>query len=241
MMPRTYCALRRPPQRIVLAARPRLRRTPWTLVVGVLLGASHASLAHARHVHTQQSAAWTRPRDAGSLGARIVAFARDHEGQSVSTGECAALADAALQNAGAHDASFYGDITDDADYVWGRNIALKDVRPGDILQFRNYSITTTVQTTWQFPDGHTETSASWLINQRPHHTAIVARNLGATLAILEQNAPPAGRAVQEITLPVTSAAYVNATNDGVPATVRTTVQVNGEIRAYRPQPASTRS
>jgi hypothetical protein len=66
----------------------------------------------------------------------------------------------------------------------------------------------------------------------------VERNLGTSLAVLEQNAPPAGRAVQELALPVTSMRYTNTTNDGVPATVLTTVQVDGEIRVYRPQRAT---
>jgi hypothetical protein len=216
----------------------------------------HAQQTHAQQLRTQQSSLLARsrvvgrqtshrarlaaPRPTDALGARIVAFALGHQGQSVSTGECAALADEALRNAGARDASSYGEITEDADYVWGRNVALKDARPGDILQFRNYSITTTVQTTWQFPDGHTETGANWLVSQRPHHTAIVERNLGTTLAILEQNAPPAGRAVQEFALPITSMTSVNTTNDGVPAIVKTTVQVDGEIRVYRPQPLSAK-
>jgi hypothetical protein len=185
--------------------------------------------------HTVRRARPAALSGADALGRRIVAFARQHRGQSVSTGECAALVEAALQSAGARDAASYGEITEDADYVWGRNIALKDARPGDILQFRNYSITTTVQTTWQFPDGHTETAQNWLVSERPHHSAIVERNFGTRLAILEQNAPPAGRAVQELTLPVASMSYLNTTNDGVPAVVRTTVKVEGEIRVYRPQ------
>jgi hypothetical protein len=219
-----------------------------TLAAALLLGAAQVHPAHGQQAATARSRAAVRhsnhhgrpatPSAADALGARIVAFAQQRRGQSVSTGECAALADAALQNAGARDAASYGEITEDADYVWGRNVALKDARPGDILQFRNYSVTTTVQTTWQFPDGHTETAQNWLVSQRPHHTAIVERNLGTSLAVLEQNAPPAGRAVQELALPVTSMRYTNTTNDGVPATVLTTVQVDGEIRVYRPQRAT---
>ena len=86
----------------------------------------------------------------GKLGAAVVACARAHLGKKVGDGECFALADKALGHAGAKSAAGYSEITDNADYIWGNTVDLKDIAPGDILQFREFDIDTRTDTTTDF-------------------------------------------------------------------------------------------
>jgi hypothetical protein len=62
-------------------------------------------------------------------------------GPPVLPGQCTALADEALRNAGGRSAADFGRRTEDGDYIWGTAVSLSDVRPGDILQFRDYHYT----------------------------------------------------------------------------------------------------
>jgi hypothetical protein len=165
-----------------------------------------------------------------SLGARVVAFARSQEGRQVGDGECTDLADQALQHNGARTTPAYTNpnAAEDGDYTWGRLVSLRDARPGDILQFRDFNITTTVNR------GMAE---STMIDQRDHHTAIVEQNLGNMLVVLEQNAPPMGRVVQRTRIPLTSMTYSGDPSGNAVGVATTTVQIEGTIKAYRPEPA----
>src|SRR5215510_5626926 len=73
-----------------------------------------------------------------SIADQIISYPRQRYNQRVGDGECFTLVNQALRNAGAHSADHFGQVTPDADYVWGTSIALADVRPGDVIQFRNY-------------------------------------------------------------------------------------------------------
>src|SRR5262245_58631889 len=57
-----------------------------------------------------------------SMADRIVAYARRQRGDRVGDGQCFAFADRALRQADARSARDYGDITPDADYVWGTSV-----------------------------------------------------------------------------------------------------------------------
>lgn len=243
MLDRTYSSIRRNTPSQSAFRRPGCVAAALAIVLGAWpLAAPQARQAAQPHHRAAPKPAKRRGRPAVAsaadiLGARIVAYALQHQGQSVGTGQCAALADAALRQAGARSADSYGDIDANTDYIWGRRVALRDARPGDILQFRNYNITTELQTTRQYPDGRRESTQTWAVSSRPHHTAIVERNLGGSLLILEQNAPPSGSEVQEHSLPVAPSAYSTVQQGSVPSLVTTTIQVNGEIAVYRPQAA----
>lgn len=116
-----------------------------------------------------------------SLGERVVQFAVSQLGQVVPNGECFALVDRALRTAGARSAADYGPVTGDVDYVWGQPVTLDQARPGDILQFRNFS-STVASDTGSEQEETTE--------ERRHHSAILERNRGeGEFAVLEQNAP----------------------------------------------------
>src|SRR5258706_7449713 len=123
-------------------------------------------------------------------------------GKQVGSGECYDLADRALGKSGAQSAPDYGEITDDADYQWGESVDdAKDAQPGDIVQFRDYEVTTTVVTvtrTTKADGSYTEqTQTEDKTVKRPHHTAVInASNAGGGVDVREQNAPPSGKKVQ---------------------------------------------
>jgi hypothetical protein len=82
----------------------------------------------------------------------------------------------------------------DDDYVWGTAIAVGAAIPGDILQFRNHIVTTTVITKVTLEDGSGTIETKQSTMKRPHQTAIVAENRGAFgLVVFEQNVEPAGK------------------------------------------------
>ena len=128
-----------------------------------------------------------------SMGDRIVAFCKHHKGKRVGSGECSALAEAAMQSAGAQphgwgDRSRGEDERVD-DYNWGKLTyslerdgtnfkstgQFKSVRPGDIIQYRD------VELAGQSDDGRYKATAK-------HHTAIVSGVEGdGMLRIYHQN------------------------------------------------------
>jgi hypothetical protein len=132
--------------------------------------------------------------DAAGLGDRVVAFCKQHKGELVGKGECSNLAEAALEAAGAKQRGPRDprgdDVGLDGDYVWGklvlvleadgRNLKatgqIKDVRPGDIIQFRD------AQLAGVRGDGRYTMTAT-------HHTAIVSgiQNNGMVLKVYQQN------------------------------------------------------
>ncbi len=159
-----------------------------------------------------------------SMGAQIVSFPRRHMAHRVGDGECFALADQALRHAGAQSADHYGAVTPDADYVWGTEVSLSEVRPGDVVQFRDYRYNREVDT--QKGDG----SETFVTDsqERPHHTAIVERvEANGAVTVLEQNAPSGSPVVR------TRLFFVGGTSTSGHKT--TTITVQGTFRFYRAQ------
>lgn len=182
-----------------------------------------------------------------SMNQSVITWARGRLGQQVGRGECWDLADQALRQAGAHSSD---STQSDADYKWGADVKLADVIPGDVLQFRDYSITTTTTTTTTFPDGSSVVEEEVATVGRPHHTALVDGNSGSGwITILEQNVPPKGKRVQSYKLatrgstswPADKHKSVKHPKTGklVLANVATeiTIEVSGTIWAYRPEAA----
>jgi hypothetical protein len=164
-------------------------------------------------------------RSAVNISEQVVAFARRHRGEQVGDGECFALADDALRAAGGKSAADYGEVTRDADYVWGTAVSLSDVQPGDVVQLRDYRYDRRVDI--EHPDG----SSEWQEDEqeRDHHTAVVER-VGANgeLTVLEQNVE--GRRI----VIRTTLFFSNRQDTGGGRT--TTIRVSGTFRFYRPQP-----
>jgi hypothetical protein len=163
-------------------------------------------------------------QSAPSIADRILSFVRRQQGQRYGNGECFTLTDAALGGAGARSARDYGTVTPNADYVWGDSVNLSELRPGDVIQFRDYSyerVTVTEDDSGTTTDEHAE--------DRPHHTAVV-QSVGANGAVTvwEQNSPP-GSAVRRTTLYFTG----GTSEDG---NTTTRIRVSGSFWFYRPQP-----
>lgn len=110
----------------------------------------------------------------------VLDFAKQSVGTKVGSGECYDLADHALKASGAKNAADHGKITTDGDYVWGREVPLGDVKPGDVIQFRDY----------KFDKRTDKTDGSWNSEngKRPHHTAVVESiNDQGVAVVIEQN------------------------------------------------------
>jgi hypothetical protein len=161
-----------------------------------------------------------------ALGEGVVSYASRHLGHHVPNGQCFALADAALREVGARSAADYGEILPDGDYIWGVEVSLANLRPGDIVQFRDYRCTVTTVTR---TDSATDTDEQ--VQERRHHTAIVERvGSEGDVTVLEQNSP-SGSPVVRMPLFFRS----GRTESGGRTT---TVAVNGTLWFYRPQPRS---
>jgi hypothetical protein len=155
----------------------------------------------------------------------------------VGDGECTTLVQQALVGAGARTAESFGEVTPDADYIWGTPVNIADAKPGDILQFRHYHVSRQVFTVQRMPDGEVSQTQSADFDEREHHTAIVEQNFGGTISVLEQNVDPGGRVVQRGRVETASRTYTQvdpASGDQV----TTVVSVEGDVLAYRPQKAA---
>lgn len=159
-----------------------------------------------------------------SMADQIVSFPRQRMAQQVGDGQCFALADRALRNAGAKSAGDFGTVVPDADYVWGTQINLSDVRPGDIIQLRDYRYDREIET--RSPDGSSATNTDF--QTRPHHTAVVERVDGnGAMTVLEQNAPEGS--------PVTRHQLFFSDSTTSSGNRTTTITVQGTFWFYRPQ------
>jgi hypothetical protein len=157
-----------------------------------------------------------------SMADQIVGYPRRHYGNHVGDGQCFTLADRALRGAGARSAADFGQVTPDANYVWGTSVALGDVRPGDIVQFRDYHYLKRV-------DIEDDSGSSFHEEEggRPHHTAIVERVDGnGAITVLEQNFE--GSPVRRSQLFFTSGTTTSGNQ-------KTTITVIGTFWFYRPQ------
>jgi hypothetical protein len=133
---------------------------------------------------------------AEDLGPQVAKFAQEQLGKKVGDGQCSTLAAAAVKAAGGRHVSTLGPTGKDANFVWGRRIvtltpksdSAKDVKPGDIIQFRDVAFTKKEKTTAE--DGSWKTWNSDL--SLPHHTAIVRAVKDNFLEVLHQNYGPEG-------------------------------------------------
>jgi hypothetical protein len=130
------------------------------------------------------------------LGDRVVDYCKQHRGKRVGNGACTILAMAALQSAGANlrgpDDPKGGNRGRDGGFNWGELVfvlerdgaefkttgEVKDVRPGDIIQFTNTTLS-----------GPVDDYTSYTMSAR-HHTAIVSgvQENGTVLKIYHQGA-----------------------------------------------------
>lgn len=145
--------------------------------------------------------------------------------------DCFALVDEVLKSHGAKSAADFGTVTPTADYVWGVEVKLKDIQPGDILQFRDHSVTVRTQTLGEFK---WETTSEQGPSKRPHHTAIVVevRNDGSVV-VVEQNVKPKPDRVTQNVIPWLEEGE-ETKRDSIKE--RRIITVKGTAKAYRPVP-----
>lgn len=181
-----------------------------------------------------------------SINQKVVAFAHGKLKKRVGRGECWDLADQALRHAGARSSTTTGA---NDDYQWGSEISVIAAMPGDVLQFRDYVVTTTTVTKSMWTNGSVSTATEEVVAKRPHHTAIVVAVAPGVLTVFEQHVKPGGPHVQQHTLPiragttVTTEHKVAKTASGALMAAKivktVTVSISGKVWAYHPQPAST--
>jgi hypothetical protein len=153
-------------------------------IVAVLLAAGLSAPA-------QQSKKGKAKEEKLPLNEAVVAFCKANLNKQVGDGECAALASAALKEAGAKPHREFPDSPNEGDYVWGEFVfgmeikngkgslegAVTKVRPGDIIQYRDAKFA------GRRPGGGTYSASA------PHHTAVVSSVSpdGKVITILQQN------------------------------------------------------
>ena len=143
-------------------------------------------------------------------GSRAVVFVDDF-GQSFKT--CASLPQRALKAAGAKTNFDDGGGTD---YVWGEEVALDALQPGDILQFKNH---------YQMMDNRA------VQDRAPFHSAIVV-SVDAQrrfVEVVEQHIKPDPDRIIKSTI------YLGCVADGIAVTHPH--QCSGTIKGYRAVPA----
>lgn len=165
----------------------------------------------------------TAKQNRASMADRIVGYASRKRGERDGDGQCFTLVDRALRAADAKSAADYGAVSPDADYVWGTSVALADLRPGDIIQFRDYTYSRVTVT-----DDDTGRTTDEEEGERPHHTAIVQSvDAGGAVTVWEQNAPE-GSAVSRNRLYFTSGTTTSGSRT-------TRITVRGTFWFYRPE------
>ena len=182
-----------------------------------------------------------------TVNQKVFFWASAQVGKQIGKGECWDLANSALQGAGASSSSALT-LAGSDDYVWGSKVELKDVIPGDVLQYRDYEMTTTTVTDVTFTD-----NTGWIEDleasvAHPHHTSIVRKNHGGgVFTVLEQNYKGKYEKVRSSTVrwndaptqETFSKKFLNRQDNGKKelATVKVsvTVSVSGTITAYRPK------
>lgn len=157
----------------------------------------------------------------GTVDAQVILnYCSSNDGKLVGGGECFELVDKALRKAGAKSAADFGEVKPDIDYIWGTAVAVSDVKPGDVIQFRDY-----VAEVERDNPKETDTKK----HARPHHSAIV-KSVGSDGAIVvwEQNAPDEKDPVRANTLWLKDS--TTKTGDET-----VTVKVSGKFKIYRPE------
>jgi hypothetical protein len=165
----------------------------------------------------------TAKQSRASMADRIVGYASRKRGERDGDGECYTLVNRALRAADARTAADYGPVSPDADYIWGTSVALADLRPGDIIQFRDYTYERVTVI-----DDDSGTTTEEHAEDRPHHTAIVQSvDGGGAVTVWEQNAPE-GSAVRRTQLFFTSGRTTSGNRT-------TRITVRGTFWFYRPE------
>jgi hypothetical protein len=182
-----------------------------------------------------------------TLNAKVIQWASAQLGKQIGAGECWDLANSALDQAGAGTSSDFGPMGADDDYIWGDEVALKDALPGDILQYRDYEMTTTTTTDVTFADDSGWTDSPYATVGHSHHTSVLSKNPGTgAVTVLEQNHLGNKEAVRSSTIRWKGSSTSTTTRkpmkrqdngktESALVVVTVEVTVSGTLKAYRPK------
>ena len=182
-----------------------------------------------------------------AINQKILAWARKKIGDKVGDGECWTYVEKAVTKSGGKSSkTLTENFGDKSDYVWGSEVSLTAVKPGDLLQFQSYrwDSKSIIKVTFEdviltLPTGG--------FNERgqPNHSAIVNRVLeGGLVEVLEQNIEPDFKVAKSILRLTPLHLQKRTTKDKrrhpdtnklVPVTIETTMNeiVAGKVKAYR--------
>jgi hypothetical protein len=179
----------------------------------------------------------------GDKNQAVLIKSRGEIGKTVGDGSCWAFVHKVLTKAGAASSTTTGE---DDDYVWGTPIELKDIQPGDVLQFRDFVIKTVTETEIDAPDGSGGTDQKFDEKFRGHHSAVVDAIMGPnSIKIIEQHVKP-GPKVKVNVIPLRNEVRptTRVTKDykdrqgrihhGATYTTTVTIEIRGKVWAYRP-------
>ena len=182
-----------------------------------------------------------------TLNQKVVVWASGQVGKQIGAGECWDLANSALKQAGAQSSADLGPTGPDDDYVWGTLVDPKDALPGDVIQYRDWEMTTTTTTDVSFSDDYGWWDAPATTVGHAHHTSIVTTNPGnGVLTVLEQNHRGNKEKVRNGSIrwkdavPTTSISKKlmkrrdNGKTEIATITVKVEVTVTGTLTIYRP-------
>ena len=200
-------------------------RIPVALILCAAIAAAAPDVVSAQAGRQEKQPAIKQPRSRRGqkelpqlpeLNKKILAFCEINAGKQVGSGECAALAEKALREAGAkphHEFTAPLSGMTEEDYVWGQLLQPTDpVLPGDVLQFRN------VELKFRFANGSTYTQSF------AHHTAVVyLTHAPGVFTILQQNVAGPGKTEDQRRLVQ-------------PGRIDVRAMTRGTIWAYRPVP-----
>jgi len=150
--------------------------------------------------------------------------------------DCFALVDELLKKAGAKRPKDFGEVTPNADYVWGEEVDLDKIKPGDILQFRDHTVTIRTEKLGEFKWEVTSTEGP---ARRPHHTAVVVEvKEDGSVVVVEQNVKPDPKKVRRSVIAGLAAGEQTRHRTNVE---REIITVAGSVKAYRPVPKTEKT
>jgi len=185
----------------------------------------------------------------------IVKFVKEKQGHKEGNGECWTLAENALKSAGAKTSRDYGKVTPNANYKWGKKITKREIRPGDVIQFRNYKVKEKTEikvvVKQEFPGEKPRREEAVgtpgiMILSYPHHTALAASSINqGAIKIYHQNF----LFIKKVKIDSLILSNMKKTpivkTEKIPfgtktTTTTTTISVSGKIWFYRPQAKKTK-
>jgi len=145
--------------------------------------------------------------------------------------DCFALVDELLKSTDAKRPKDFGDVTPNSDYVWGDPVELDNLKPGDILQFRDHFVTIRTQ---KLGDVKWEDTSIEGPARRPHHTAVVVEvQKDGRVVVVEQNVRPDPKKVKRSVIARLAAGEETKYKSNVEKEI---IKVTGTVKAYRPVP-----